>query len=221
MPIPLAPAPQATPQGTPQAVPQAQTSQQAPVPMQLPGPIGAVVAGQIPAIRFPAESRTMSSSPLAAFVASNLDAIARAGADFTELPNRQSVIFNPVKTSKEAIHKAYKDGTLDKLAPEIPAVKAPKPRKALGHRTVHVAPPAGAVQPQQPPVNAAGAPPGPDAPPAPDGGGPAGTSPIVAQPPVKQDKALLGKRVSALKNEGLDGSKLPATVSDKLAKRVV
>jgi hypothetical protein len=214
-----APAQPLPPQAAP--APQGQPSPQAPTPAQLPGPIGAVVAGQLPAIRFPAESKTMSSSPLAAYVQSNLDTIARAGADFTELPDKQSVIFNPVKTSKEAIHKAYHAGTLDKIAPEVPAVRAPAQKKPLGTRTVHTAPVGALAQqpPAQPVVNGAGAPAG--APASPDGGGPSGTSPVIPQAPIKQDAKLKGARISALKNESLDGSKLPATTSDRLAKRAI
>jgi hypothetical protein len=194
----------------------------APAPSALPGPLGAVVSGELPAIRFPAESRTMSSSPLAAYVQGNLDGIARAGADFTVLPNKASVIFNPIKTSKEAIHKAYKDGKLDELAPEIKATAQAKP-KALAKRTVHTSPAALAAGPADAPqgaTNSAGAPAGPDAPPAPDGGN-APNPPAAPQNIVKTDSKLKGARISALKQESESGIKNPRTVVDKIAARPI
>lgn len=212
MPLPIAPAQQ------PQA-PQGQPAPQAPTPAQLPQPFQALAAGEVPAVRFPAESKTMSSSPIAAWVSQNLDSVARAGVDFFETKRAESIFFNPLKVSKEHLKALEEKGELDKI-PEIKALTPPKAKKPLAARTVHTSAPAGALaDAQQPPpvVNGAGAPAG--APASPDGPGPAGT--VIPQAPVKQDKKLMGQRVSALKNEDQNGARLPASVSDKLSKRAV
>ena len=112
MPQPIAPVPQAPAQASPGgpvappvttgAVPTPQTPV-APVPAQLPPPISSVADGSLAALRFPAEPKNRFLSPLSMWVAQNLDSVARAGMDFLETKGKESIIFNPVKTSKEAI----------------------------------------------------------------------------------------------------------------------
>lgn len=202
--------------------PQAQQPTQAPTPAQLPQPFSGVAAGDIPAIRFPSEGKA-PSSPLAAWAASNLDAVARAGIAFLETPKKESIFYNPVKVDRKTLEAQVAKGDL-KHIPEIKALAAPKSSLADAKtRTVHKAPVSSPVQAQaapaggppvasvQAPVNSANAPVGPGGanPPAPDSG------------PVKIDKKLMGQRISALKNEDVDGSKLPGTVLSKLSKRAI
>ena len=157
------------------------------------------------------------------WVAQNLDSVARAGLDFLETKGKESIIFNPVKTSKEAILKLEKEGKLHEI-PEVPALKIPSKKDAKKFRTVHSQPamspapdgfqPGSAPTPDQP-QNSANAPvPG-------QGDGPVGSNPPAPDGPVKVNKKLMGARVSALKNETLDGSKLPAGVPTRLSKRAI
>jgi hypothetical protein len=152
-----------------------------------------------------------------------LDSIARAGVDFTEVGSGISVLFNPIKTSKEAIHKAYKENGLKDI-PEVKGLAVQK-RPTPARRTVHMAPVDLAAQnaaaaqaaggaPQQgtpqAPVNSAGAPAQPpQAPPAPDDGH------------VRVDKKLLGQRASALKNEDAGTIQRPKSVVDRLSARAL
>ena len=233
MPLPASPVPQApsqpsaagpvAPVQTSGATPPPQAPT-APTPAQLPPPISSVAAGELPALRFPPEPKNRALSPLSQFVAQNLDSIARAGVDFCELPDRQSVLFNPVKTSKEEIFKKYHEGKLHEI-PEVPALKVPSAKKgAAKFRTVHSQPPGspapdgfqpGSAPTPDQPQNSANAPvPG-------QGDGPVGSNPPAPDGPVKVNKKLMGARVSALKNETLDGSKLPAGVPTRLSKRAI
>lgn len=213
MPIP---APQGQPQ-QPQAAP-------TPTPGDLPPPISSVASGALPAIRFPAEGRE-SSSPLSSFVSQNLDGIARAGVAFTELPDKQSVLFNATKTSKAAIHKLYAEKKLDQI-PEIKAVPKPPTSLAGRSRTIHSAPTSVPPAPASTasdasaggpatgtvasPTNSANAPAGPAAAPVdPDAGH------------VKVDKKLLSQRVQALQKSGEREGGLPATVLSRLSKRAI
>ena len=244
MPLPASPVPQApsqpsaagpvAPVQTSGATPPPQAPT-APTPAQLPPPISSVAAGELPALRFPPEPKNRALSPLSQFVAQNLDSIARAGVDFCELPDRQSVLFNPVKTNKEEILKKYHEGKLHEI-PEVPALKIPSKKDAKKFRTVHSQPamspapdgfqPGSAPTPDQP-QNSANAPvPGQgDGPvgsnPPGQGDGPVGSNPPAPDGPVKVNKKLMGARVSALKNETLDGSKLPAGVPTRLSKRAI
>ena len=212
-----------TPLMPPQAAPAAQAQPAAPTPAQLPPPISQVADGTLPAIRFPPEKRNESASPLSAFVATNLDGIARAGVAFTELPDKQSVLFNPVKTSKAAIHKAYAEGKLDTI-PEIKAVPKPKTSLAPKTRTIHAAPvdlsPTAATTPDTsggPPAASAAAP--TNSANAPAGAGAAPADPDVGH--VRVDKKLMASRVQALQKSGEREGGLPATVLSKLSKRAL
>ena len=231
MPIPASPVPQpvapppvpgapVAPVQTVGAVPPPQT----PTPAQLPPPISSVAAGELPAIRFPGEPRNRALSPLSQYVAQNLDTIARAGIDFLELPDKQSVLFNPVRITKEGILKAYHDGKLDTI-PEIPAVTVRRPgtpKTRTLHRAPVVAPPGDGFQAGSPP-SAASPQNGANAPVGPGGTGAAGNPPApdIGAGPVKIDKKLMGERVAALKSDTRDGGSLPATTLSKLSKRPI
>ena len=200
-----------TPQAAPQAAPQASTT---PDPAQLMPPLNLVATGDIPAISFPPEPKDRSLSPLSAYVAQNLDQIIRTGIDCT-IVGKLSVLYNPVKTSKEAIHKAYADGTLDKLAPEVKS-SIPKLRP-LATRTVHTAdssPPEtpGVAAPASGPSTALAGPQNPQATP------PQETAPAA---PIKLDRRSHSARLQAVQRQNKSADSAPRTVLDNISARPI
>lgn len=120
------------------AAPAAAPAQQAPA---IPSPFAEVVAGQIPAVSLPPiEGDQMD--PAQQFVVENLDVLMQAGLDYHDTKDGLSVIFNPKVVSLDAIQKAEKDGTLDKVA--VPATSS-APAEAPAEPASQAAPAAGAL----------------------------------------------------------------------------
>ena len=99
--------------------------QTAPVaePVALPSPLDAVAAGKVPAVTMSAFNE---KDPVHEFVVANFAGLPALGLDLIELEGSDnlSAIFNPTLVTAEQIEAAYKDGTLDKLAPSADALAA-------------------------------------------------------------------------------------------------
>ena len=219
----VAPSPVAAPQATPQQAPAAgapaqqppgvQPAPGMPLPSSFPPPLSNVVSGQIPALRFPPEHPNFPASPIADFVAKNADALLKAGCDMAELPDKQTVIFNPVKTTKEAILAAYRKKELDKI-PEVKSPQAPLKTASAKTRTVHkapvtlskpavAAPAAGAALPLSGPQHAQQ------------------SSTPTPLAPVKTDKRALSARLEAVKGQNAPEETAPRTVVDRISSRAI
>ncbi len=112
--------------------PAAPTAPQGP-PVQLPPPISAVAAGQIPAVTLRAIDPKQPLDPIQAFATSNLQALSQAGLDFHEFEDLKTAIYNPKLIGVPALVHAEKTGTLDKVAPLVDGKpRIPAQQKAAG-----------------------------------------------------------------------------------------
>jgi hypothetical protein len=87
---------------------------------RFPFPLTLVGSGELPAVTFPPEPQDRALSATSAWIARNLDAVARSGIAFTELKDKRSVLFNPKKISLAEIKAAENEGRVERIAPQYP-----------------------------------------------------------------------------------------------------
>ena len=112
---PQGPAPQAaSPQGQELA-----PDQQAQAP-QIPQPLDAVAAGQLPAAILPPVQPNQPPDEVQEFVISNFDKLQTLGLEAFEAPDMSTIVFNPQLVGAADIENAVKTGTLEQLLSPAP-----------------------------------------------------------------------------------------------------
>jgi hypothetical protein len=101
----------------------APTAPAAPAAPEFPSPFLDVVQGSVLGVTIPAiEGQT---NELQEFVVQNFTQLQDAGLDYIELPDMQSVFFNPQVISEKDIQAAAEAGTLGQIAPLVEQLGAP------------------------------------------------------------------------------------------------